>query len=93
MLVELVALAQRRLGIPAVRSLADDLLPMIVVAWVDERLHGAGMTALLAAGDRDVSIVDWVSFELMRQRGIRQAFAFDAHFREQGFTLVQAPRR
>jgi predicted nucleic acid-binding protein len=91
-LVELVALAHRRLGAPAVRLLNDDVLPIVTVVWVDERLHNLGMTALLAAGHRDVSLVDWVSFEVMRQRGVQQALAFDSHFREQGFTLVPGPR-
>ncbi|MDR7522811.1 MAG: PIN domain-containing protein [Armatimonadota bacterium] len=91
-LVETVALTQRRLGPPAVRVLRDDVIPVLDVVWVEERLHDMAMTALLAAGRRDVSLVDWVSFELMRLRGVLQAFAFDEHFVEQGFTLVPPAR-
>jgi len=86
-LVETVALAQRRLSMAAVRALRDDIIPILDVVWVDERLHEVAMTALLAAGRRDVSLVDWVSFELMRHRGVPQAFAFDDRFVEQGFAL------
>ena len=86
-LVETVALVQRRLGPPAVRVLREDVIPVLDVVWVEERLHDVAMTALLAADRRDVSLVDWVSFELMRQRGVLQAFTFDGHFAEQGFTL------
>jgi len=41
---------------------------------------------MLAAGRRDVSLVDWTSFELMRQRGVDHAFAFDVDLDDQGFT-------
>jgi len=90
---ELVALAQRRLGMDAVRTLRGDLLPLVRVVWVDEDLHEMGMTALLAAAERDISLVDWISFEIMRQRGVMQVFAFDSHFRDQGFTLMPEARR
>ena len=40
---------------------------------------------LLAEGRRKLSLVDCVSFELMRDKGRHTGFAFDAHFNEQGF--------
>ena len=46
------------------------------------------MTSLLASGRKDVSLVDWVSFELMRRAGISMAFAFDRDFAAQGFSLI-----
>lgn len=88
MLVETTALAQRRLGLEAVRALRDDLVPVLRVAWVDEDLHATALTALVAAGRRSVSLVDHVSFELMRRRGVRRALALDRHFAEQGFELL-----
>jgi len=87
-LVETTALAQRRLGLEAVRALRDDLVPVLRVAWVDEDLHATALTALVAAGRRSVSLVDHVSFELMRRRGVRRALALDRHFAEQGFELL-----
>jgi predicted nucleic acid-binding protein len=89
-LVESAALAQRRLGVEAVRVLVEELLGVVRVAWVDQTLHQAALTALLAAGRREVSLVDWLSFALMRQHGIRQAFAFDAHFHQQGFGVCRS---
>lgn len=86
--LETTALVQRRLGPDAVRTLLDDLLPTVVVHWVDERLHRAATAALLAAARRDVSLVDWTSFELMRRTGTTRAFSFDADFEAQGFELV-----
>jgi len=86
--VEATALAQRRLGLEAVRTLRDDLVPVLRVAWVDEDLHATALTALVAAGRRSVSLVDHVSFELMRRRGVRRALALDRHFAAQGFELL-----
>ena len=88
--VELAALAQRRLGIDAVRTLLDDLIPLCEVVWVDAELHREATTALLAAGRRDVSLVDWTSFVVMRRAAIERAFAFDDDFVAQGFEVVPA---
>jgi uncharacterized protein len=87
-LVESTALVQRRLGIEAVDSLVNDLAAPATVTWVDAGLHQRAVASLLAARRRHVSLVDWVSFELMRQRSISRAFAFDDDFRQQGFTVV-----
>jgi predicted nucleic acid-binding protein len=87
-LVETFALAQARLGLPAARLLHDDVVPILRVTWVDEALHRAAATALLTAQRRHLSLVDCVSFEAMRRLGAERVFAFDRHFRQQGFTLV-----
>jgi len=89
-LVETYALAQRRLGSAAVRVLTDDLLPVVDVEWIGRELHERAVSALIAASRRELSLVDAVSFEAMRQRGIDHAFAFDRHFEEAGFSLVGA---
>lgn len=89
--VEATALVQRRLGVEATRDLLGAVVPALEVAWVTEELHLAGAAALLAAGRRDVSLVDHVSFELMRRRGIRSAIAVDRHFADAGFDLLPAP--
>jgi len=87
-LVETTALIQRRLGIGALRRFVDGLLPLVEVAWVDGHLHAEARQALLAAGRREVSLVDWTSFLVMRRRGIRTAFAFDDDFAAQGFQTL-----
>ncbi len=87
-LVETFALAQARLGLSAARLLHDDVVPILRVVWVDEALHRAAATALLTAQRRQLSLVDCVSFEAMRRLGADRVFAFDRHFRQQGFTLV-----
>ena len=87
-LVETVALTQRRLGPEAVRALTQDLLPAITTVWVDEAAHAAGLAGLLAALPTEVSLVDHVSFHVMRTLGITRAFAFDADFASAGFSTL-----
>ena len=91
-IMESTALIARRLGMRAVRELHDALLPVAEVVWIDEKLHRRATAAMFAAGRRNVSLVDWLSFEVMRDRRIRHAFTFDGHFREQGFLPVPGGR-
>jgi predicted nucleic acid-binding protein len=86
--VETTAVAQRRLGIDAVRTLVGDVIPVLDVVFVDEVTHAAAAGALLAAGLRHLSLVDCASFEVMRRANITTAFAYDRHFGEQGFGAV-----
>jgi predicted nucleic acid-binding protein len=87
-LSESIALMQRRFGLEAVRRLVDVYLPIIDIAWVDRDLHDRAVSVLLGSGQRTVSLVDQVSFILMRDRGIRTAFAFDLDFVTQGFAVL-----
>ncbi|MBI4330212.1 MAG: type II toxin-antitoxin system VapC family toxin [Chloroflexi bacterium] len=80
-LVESFALVQNRLGIPAVRVLVEDVLPVLRVHWVSPEEHRAAVSALLTAGRRNLSLVDCVSFESMRRSGVTSAFAFDVILR------------
>lgn len=70
--------------------MTDDLLPVVDVEWIGRELHEKAVSALIAASRRELSLVDAVSFEAMRQRGLDRAFAFDRHFEEAGFSLVAA---
>lgn len=86
--LECCALAQNRLGMDAVRAIHDKILPVIEQRWVDEELHRLAMASLLAASRRKLSLVDCSSFAVMRKVGAVEAFAFDAHFVEEGFVAV-----
>ena len=86
-LVETLAVVQRRFGVAAVRILLDDVAPVLELHWIDEPLHDSAVRGLRAAGRRALSLVDCTSFELMRALGLRSAFTLDAHFAEQGFTV------
>lgn len=86
-LIETIALLQSRLGLDAVRAFQEDILPLLAVEWVDESAHAAAMSSLITAARRGLSIVDCISFDLMRRLGIHATFSFDKHFSEQGFKL------
>lgn len=90
--IESAAVVQRRLGSAAVRDLFDRLLPLIEVMWVDEALHATAVTSLLAAQKRQISLVDWTSFQVMRTQGIDRVFTFDGDFAQQGFEPVPLPQ-
>ena len=84
-LLEMVALLQHHFGIEAVRLFQGDVLPALEFAWVDKAVHNLGVSGLLAANRRNLSLVDCTSFEIMRRFGLETVFTFDPHFREQGF--------
>lgn len=86
--LESFTLIQRRLGIEAAVRFVAEMAPAFRLLWVEPDVHKAALNACLAARRRDVSLVDYTSFELMRQFGIRTAFTFDRHFAEQGFEVV-----
>ncbi len=88
-LVETYALLGRRLGVEAVRAFRADLAPLLEVVWVDQTLHEAGLDLLLKQRRRQLSLVDAVSFVVMAQRRLDEAFAFDPHFEQEGFTLLR----
>ena len=87
-LAETVAVVQHRMGLDAVRVFHYDVYPVLTIEWVGGGLHDNGVGGVLAARRRNLSLVDCVSFEVMRQRGIRQVFAFDKHFEEQAFDVI-----
>lgn len=88
-MVETYALLGRRFGLDSVRGFREDFAPLVEVVWVDGPLHEAGLDLLLSRRTRRLSLVDAVSFVTMRQRNIGEAFAFDPHFEQEGFTLVR----
>ena len=61
--------------------------PSLSTVFVDRTVHEAAVSAVLAAQRRELSLVDMVSFEIMRRAGIRSAFTFDDHFPRFGFDI------
>ncbi len=87
-LVETSAVLQRRLGLEAIRVFERDVVPVLRLVWVTSEVHEAAASAHLLAMRRTLSLVDCVSFEVMRRAGIRSAFVFDRHFQECGYEHV-----
>jgi predicted nucleic acid-binding protein len=87
-LLESTALLQARIGVAAAVGLARDAR-MFLVEWVDDELHASGIRELQRAGKRQLTLVDHISFLVMRRRGVTTAFAFDPDFVSAGFDVIQ----
>ena len=88
-IAESIALLQHRLGLASALKLADDSRTFEMV-WVDQAAHDEALAQLRRRNRRQVSLVDVVSFHVMRSHGVQTAFAFDPHFREEGFRVIPA---
>ncbi len=85
-LLETLTLLQHRLGVEAVRVFQEDIIPWLHIEWIGAEHHQAAVNALVISGRRLLSLTDCSSFEVMRRLSVFTAFAFDHHFKEQGFT-------
>ncbi len=87
-LVESFALLHHRLGLTAALRLAESCRAF-VVKWIDRDLHNEAIAELARTRRRAVSLVDQVSFLVMREGGVQEALAFDQDFVRAGFRLVR----
>jgi uncharacterized protein len=87
-LVEIYALVGRRLGVEALRAFREQLAPLLQVVWVGAELHEKGLDLLLQRARRRLSLVDAVSFVLVRERQIDEVFAFDEDFERNGLPCL-----
>lgn len=58
------------------------------VLWVTEVLEKAAWNIFEKRSDERYSFTDCTSFALMDAEAIRNAFAFDEHFSQQGYNVV-----
>jgi len=87
-IIEAIVLVQNRLGLNALRAFQDDIIPIINIHWVEERIHNIAISSLLIACRKNISFVDYTSFEMVRNLGLKKVFTFDKHFEEQGFEVL-----
>lgn len=85
-LVETFALLHRRHGIATAARVSDELRAVTTIV-VDRELHDRAVSRLRHRTASKASLVDAVSFVLMGDRGIDEAFAFDDDFARAGFRL------
>jgi predicted nucleic acid-binding protein len=79
-------------GPEGARTALTHLLDDPMHEWVDataDLVREAGIRWLTRFRDQRFSLVDAVSFEVMRQERVTQAFAFDHHFEVAGFELLK----
>lgn len=87
-LVETVALLQRRVGLEAVHDFQSKIMPLLEMIWVSADWYTRAIQRLFALNNRNISLVDCLSFEIMESREITYAFTFDKHFAENGFIIA-----
>ena len=89
-LVESAALLQRRLGLKTALDFLDDAVNF-TLAWVDGGLHTRAVEYLRQARQADLSLVDAVSFVVMREMNTSLYLGFDGHFDAAGFCRYAPP--
>lgn len=87
-LVESAALLQSRLGLsPALRFLKES--ESFRIHWVTAQDHHRAVRLLEERGKRGLSLVDCLSFLVMREHKVHKALAFDPDFVQEGLELFQ----
>ena len=86
---EAITLLRSRRNLAAAASFIDKVRSSksVRIVWVDERLFERAVEIFRGSERRTWSFTDCSSFALMKQLSISEAFAFDAHFKEAGFTV------
>ena len=84
-LLETIAIIQHRIGIDAVQAFNSAIYPLLNIVWIDKNTHDNGINSVLVAGRKKLSLVDCISFNVMRQTDLQHEFTFDKHFSQQGF--------
>lgn len=84
-ILESLALVHRRLGWETTRWLLSEV-PVFRIRWIDQGLHQAALKSFVERRGR-ISLVDVVSFLVMREAGISHVLGFDDDFVREGFRL------
>ena len=90
-LAEMHALVLRERGVAEALDLIDRVHsdPSYEVRFVDRDLESEALDRWIRRySDKLFSLTDACSFEVMRQEGIRKAFALDRHFKAAGYELL-----
>lgn len=88
-LVETIALLQRRCSLESVHDFHMKILPLLEVIWTDSDWYSRAMQRFIVQHERKLSLVDCLSFEIMDALEINLAFSFDKHFIKNGYTLCE----
>jgi len=85
---EFVALASaRKLSREKILAFNEEILidETVEIVWVNKDLHIKAVELLRNRKDKSYSLCDAVSFVVMRERKINEAFTTDHHFEQEGF--------
>ncbi len=78
--------ADRHLYVPFVEALLKD--PGTIFVSASERLFREGLAWFAARPDKEWSLVDCISFVVMKQRRLQEALTTDRHFVQAGFRAL-----
>ncbi len=88
-LAETHALLLARLGgAVAAREIQEIDRSATIVVRVSPKDEHRGREIIMQYDDKDFSLTDAVSFAVMERLGISQAFTFDKHFAQDGFSIL-----
>jgi len=89
-LTEVVALltSRSRLTRPMMLQFLQQIRQTVYVVHIDRQADLEAWTLLDQYADKNWSLVDAVSFVVMRQLGLQEAFTSDQHFVQAGFARV-----
>ena len=89
-IAETYTLIRRAIGHQAAMTFLENIAasPRVIKVYTDSKLEDTAENILRKYHDQDFSYTDAVSFAVMKQYGIVQAFSFDQHFATAGFTLT-----
>jgi len=89
-IAETYILIRRGIGYQAAIAFLENIAssPRVIKICSDNLLEETAESILRQYQDQDFSYTDAVSFVVMKQNGITEAFSFDKHFVTAGFTLV-----
>ncbi len=85
---ECVALIQRRLRLQAALAYIN-ATRLLHVHWVSRSEHDQAVELLEQRARRRLSLVDCVSFVVMRELKIDTALAYDSDFEREGFRVLE----
>lgn len=88
-LVESAALLQSRIGLASALAFLTDA-EQFTVHWVTPADHAEAVDLLAERDRRRLSLVDCMSFMVMRKYAVGKALAYDADFQVEGFELYQS---
>lgn len=90
-IAEFVALGNtRRISRESILNFIMALLnnPRVEMVWIEKQPILQALAFLGERLDKTYSLCDAVSFQLMKQRGIDEAFSTDRHFEQEGFKAL-----
>jgi predicted nucleic acid-binding protein len=81
----------RYLGNAAARRFLQDLdrSKVTILIRAEPADEAAARAIIYRQTDKDYSLTDAISFAVMTRLGLRQAFAFDKHFEQYGWQMLQ----